>query len=457
METDSLIVDFLKSVEQNYSKSQWGIYKIGIQRFNNYIKDNLKITNIAQLERRDIEKYIDYLWTVKYSDDKKQYRPNFVYRQLSAMNNFFEYLTIHQCEYSLLDIPKSNLISRADFPAPNRRSVKHFPNWFNDIFHYEVMNRPIPKIKTKKSYDLKFKTQLLLFFHTGIRISDLCQLRKDCIVKKYGTNWIVIYASKVSREYEIPIVNELFSTIEEYKRKYAQEIESAPKYHNPSSNKSYQLLFPISTSLESNMYCLRSRVRRFCRTVIRKAELMGIEHDEIQKVIEIGMSPHKFRHNAAIRLIRLGADPMLVAEFLGHKNLEMTQAYIGEDEAYIDEVMQELSEEGILDSARITPGPEMWEKNQIMQHSGVVKKVETGWCTYINGEAPCGENPYTCWKCENLKPGTGEEYKSFLEEQRKIHIDLMKRDEELGLDVAFAEERGVIKRIDEFLNEVNSQ
>lgn len=147
---------------------------------------------------------------------------------------------------------------------------------------------------------------------------------------------------------------------------------------------------------------------------------------------------------------------MLVAEFLGHKDLTMAEAYIGEDEAYIDEVLQELSDEGILDGARITPGPEMWEKNQIMQHSGVVKKVETGWCTYINGESPCGENPYTCWKCEKLKPDSGEEYKIFLEEQRKIHIELMNRDEELGLDAAFAEERCVIKRIDEFLNEVNS-
>lgn len=456
IDIDRLIIDFLKNVELNYSKSQVGIYKKGIERFLNYIKHELKIEKINQLERRDIERYIEYLWNVEYKTYQKAYRPSFVYRQLSAVNKWFDFLTIHQSDYCLGDMPKSNLLTKADFPAPNRRSVKHYPKWFNDIFYYEVINRPIPDYinRNRNSYTQKFKTQLLLLYYTGIRISDIFTLNQDCIVNKYGTKWLVVYAGKVRREYEIPIVNELFRAIDEYKKEYLEEIEAAPIYTEPTSNKSYQLLFPISRSKKNSIYCLRNKVKTFCKSILKKAERLGIDRDEIQKVLDIGLSPHKFRHNAAIRLIRLGADPMLVAEFLGHKDLTMAQAYIGEDEAYIDDVMQELSDEGILDGARITPGPEMWEKNQIMQHSGVVKKVETGWCTYINGEAPCGENPYTCWKCENLKPGTGEEYKSFLEEQRKIHIDLMNRDKELGLDVAFIEEQYVIKRIDEFLSKV---
>lgn len=453
---DIMVEDFIKNVELNYSKSQFRIYQKGIERFLNYIKYKVKIKNINQLERRDIEGYIDYLWNVEYRALQNQYRPSFVYRQLTAVSKFFEFITIHQSNYCPRDLPKPNLLVRSDFPASNRISVKHYPKWFNDIFYNEVTTRPIPKFKNRRSYNRKFKTQLLLLFYTGIRIGDLCKLNKDCIVDKYGGKWLVVYASKVGREYEIPIVNELFLAIEEYKKEYLKEIEAAPEYKDQTSNRSYQLLFPASPSMRTCIDTLRKKVKAFCGRIIEIAKERGISDDEIKQVLDIGLSPHKFRHNAAIRLIRLGADPMLVAEFLGHKDLTMAQAYIGEDEAYIDEVMQELSDEGILDGARITPGPEMWEKNQIMLHSGVVKKVETGWCTYINGEAPCGENPYTCWKCEKLKPDSGEEYKSFLEEQRKIHIELMNRDEELGLDAAFAEEQFVIKRIDEFLNEVNS-
>ena len=226
--------DFLNGMRLIYSKSQIEIYKLGMQRFNEFFSAKRDIDSISSIERIDIEKYIDYLWNVPYGSDKiKLYRPNFVYRNLHATYKFFEYLIIHEQEYENNDIPKNDLIYKSDFPAPNRRSGKHFPLWFDTLFHDEVLNHKV--YVTKKRFNLKSKTQLLLFYYTGLRISDLLILSADCIIKKYGRNWIKVYSNKVKREYEIPIVDELHKAILEYKNQYDEEIIEAPDYFIPNT------------------------------------------------------------------------------------------------------------------------------------------------------------------------------------------------------------------------------
>lgn len=450
---NTLIGDFLNGMQLIYSESQIIIYKLGMKRFNEFFSARKDIDSISSIERIDIEKFIEYLWNVPYGNDKiKLYRPNFVYRNLHSVYKFFEYLIVHENEYERNDIPKNDLIHRSDFPAPNRRSVKHFPLWFDLFIHDEILNRKVSIFKNQ--FSLKSKTQLLLFYHTGLRISDLLRLNVDCITKKYDRYWMKIYSNKVKREYEIPIVNELYKVIEEYIEEYLDEIMEAPDYYIPRTQYHYKLLFPITKSLNNAKNNLSSVLKRFCIKAIDKAKKMGYDTTEIE---EIGFSSHKFRHNAAIRLARLGADPLMIAEFLGHKDLSMAQAYIQEDEAYIDEVMKQLSDEGILEGARIKPGPEMWERNLIMEHKGIVKKVETGWCTYINGESPCGDNPYICWQCEKLQPSEGEEYLNYLMEQKTIHLELLRRNEELCLQYPLEEEKQVISRIDEFIKIVEEK
>ena len=70
------------------------------------------------------------------------------------------------------------------------------------------------------------------------------------------------------------------------------------------------------------------RIKRFNECVVNKAKEKGYPVEQLEG---IELTSHKFRHNVAIKLTRAGADPLLVAEFLGHNDLSMAQAYIQED------------------------------------------------------------------------------------------------------------------------------
>lgn len=425
--------------------------------------ESTNIQSIADITRSDINRYIEYLNHVEYGSHltaQKKYRPNFVYRKLRALWKFFEFLTMYASKLSDEDIPKSGLLHREDFPAPNRRTAKHFPEWFDSYVHDAIMSCPthedISSDNTKKGgvLSLKTKTQIILLYHTGIRSIDLFYLERDCIFQKDNHLWIRIFASKVQREYEIPIVDELYAAIQHYKEVYAPILEIKTKNRVQRSAPKTHYLFPLTkgdspTLARQKLY---HKSKNFLSHVLRKAEAEG--HD-VSEVKAIGFGTHKFRHNMAIRLIRLGADPLMVAEFLGHKDLSMAQNYIIEDEAYIDDVMQEISDEGVLAPEDMQPSPEFWDEDTILLHNDVVKKVDTGWCTYVNGESPCGEEPYECWLCDRLKPKADDpEYQNFLVEQRKVHQRLYQRNVRMNFIKAAELEEKILHRIDEFLSEI---
>lgn len=198
------------------------------------------------------------------------------------------------------------------------------------------------------------------------------------------------------------------------------------------------------------------RIKRFNECVVNKAKEKGYPVEQLEG---IELTSHKFRHNVAIKLTRAGADPLLVAEFLGHNDLSMAQAYIQEDKNEITEVMDELRESGVLEIQGEECGEEILiiDKKSIMESKEVVNKVITGWCTNFNGKSLCDENPYKCWLCENLKPDyESDKYIEFLREQLSIHNDLRKRNEELEFFDAMNIEINIITKINKFISEVES-
>lgn len=416
-------------------KSEGEVFKSALNTFVLFLSERPYISCINDITRQDIEEYIEYIWKVPYKA-KNAYRPSFVYRRLRALNHFFDYLTIREDELPINMIPQAGIILRSDFPSPNRRGIKHFPTWFDNYVREKILNIP----DTKQS--IRFKTMMLFIYHTGARSLDICTVEFDSVFEKNGNPWIRIFSNKMKREYEIPIVDELYDAIIEYKKVKNEEIKKHKKQRHPVTNKKVTFLFSYKGKPEILKASFSRKLKLFVENVIKQAETEGFD---VLSLKSLDITSHKFRHNISIKLTRMGADPLLVAEFLGHSDLSMAQAYIQEDMEYIDKLFKELNDDDL-----IIDEPIIIDRKELLKAGDIVSKTNVGWCVHINGNTPCGNDPYQCWNCEHLQPKEGPEYADYLTSQHKLHTMLYERNIALGFESAKEAEATVIKRIEQF-------
>ena len=445
--TKPLVNTFISWKIQRNQECEAMSFKSGLDRFLNYIADNKPWSMfIGDLERRDMEDYLVYLRTVDYkSSGQKAYRNSFVYRNLRAVNKFLEYLAINMEDGVAQHLPKVDLIHKADFPQPNQRGIKHFPIWLDKLISQEI--KKLPETSPKQ---LRFKTMMVFIYHTGARVKDLCTLEKDCILKKLGYNWVRIFSNKTKQYYEVPINNE----VHRYLMLYGEVAAQSDGSLHPTTKKMVEFMFTRRETVDGLKKSIARGIRGFGHELRRKALEKGLPVDDIE---DLSLTSHKYRHNVGIKLTRMGADPLLVAEFLGHTHLSMAQAYIQEDEQEIEELMNELiaddsfglnSDGGLIDNVLLT-------KQDIIDHCGIVSKVEGGWCTHFDENPPCGEAVYECWKCESLRPDFEDShYFQKLQTILEDHEMLWERNNRRGLLGAAKAEEFVIARIRGFMKEV---
>lgn len=417
-------------------KSEASSFQTALNTFLGFLEDKPYITCVADITRDDIEEYISYIENVDYVTTNP-YRPNYVYRRLRALNHFFEYLVIAEDEIPESMVPSPGLLYRTDFPQPNRRGVKHFPVWADKYIHQKILDIPADK------ENILFRTMMLFLFHTGARSLDVSTIETDTLHKKVKRDWVRIFANKKRREYDIPVVDELARAIRKYKRMMKDEIAEFEEQQQLVTNQPVTYLFAGNRDPEAFKDAFCRKLKDFTDQVLEDARNDGYDTTDLE---ELHITSHKFRHNVAIKLIRLGADPLMVAEFLGHSDLSMAQAYIQEDMDYINDLYQEFEED-----ERDEVEPIIVTREQLFDTTEVISKTTVGWCVSICGQSPCGDNAYQCWECGKLEPKEGEEYQEYLQEQLALHQNLLERNEALGFEYAAEKERMVLNRIREFM------
>lgn len=442
-ELQNLIDDFTNDLLSSGHKSDGNGFKVALRTFTDFLVDRPYISYVSDINRRDIEEYVDYLWKVPYEAQSGAYRPSFVYRRLRGLSRFFDYLTIKEDELPENMIPQSGLILRSDFPSPNRRGVKHLPAWFDEYYHKRILEIPAD------ARNIRFRTMMLFIYHTGARSLDVCTTELDALFEKNDRHWIRIFSNKMRREYEIPIVDELYDAINEYINVMGEKLQGQKLQKHPVTKQDAMFLFSYKGVPGMLKDSFSRKIKQFSEVVLEQAESGGYD---VSSLRDLRITSHKFRHNISIKLTRMGADPMLVAEFLGHSDLSMAQAYIQEDMDYIDELFMELEEDELENEQ-----PIIVKKAEILEAGDVVSKTNVGWCVHINGETPCGNDPYQCWNCEKLEPKKGEEYKAYLESQYQLHQKLYERNVELGFNRAEEAEKSVLNRIEVFLKRVDEE
>ena len=261
--------------EYNYSDLTINGYDYEITKFLDYLNDNHLDYRKINLDM--IRNYLKYL-------DNLKYKKNSVSKNLSSLRSYYKFLTE---EKVILNNPFKNI--------SNPKKDKKLPDFLN----YEEINKLFDCADTTTPLGLRNRCILEILYDTGIRVSELVNLKISDI------------------EFDRKIINILGKGKKKrivYYGDYLQEV--LEKYINDSrkyllNNKSSEYLI-----LNNNGSKITTRgVEYIIDKMVNEA---AIKHK---------ISPHVLRHTFATHMLNGGADIKSIQQLLGHESLSTTGIY----------------------------------------------------------------------------------------------------------------------------------
>lgn len=258
-------------IDRHYSDNTIASYMNDIDIYMSYLNEhNIDYKNVLE---KDIIKYIDYL------NDKNELT---IAHQISVLRNFYKFLILEKV------ITKSPL-ENIDLP----KLTKKLPN----VLSVDDMLKLLD-INLCNMYDYRNKAMLELLYATGLRVSELINLKVEDVDLD---NDFVRTIGKGSKERIVPFND------------YAKD--ALLKYINE-----YRPMFfkkEVSEYLFLNNHGKVMTRQGFFKILKELAYEKGIKD----------ISPHTIRHSFATHLLNGGADLRSIQEMLGHSNLATTQIY----------------------------------------------------------------------------------------------------------------------------------
>lgn len=268
--------DYINEYE-NYLKID---KKYSINTIKSYIKDLKKYSdfinkNILKVDKKDIINFIN-------NEKKNDKNDKTINHDIIVIKNFYRYLIKEQ-------IIKTNPSDNIEVP----KLKKTLPKVLSEKDINAILN-----IELKTKLDYRNKAILELLYSSGLRVSELINLKiqdvdlVDNIVRIYG---------KGSKERIVPIGEFATRYLNEYMNIYRSQIIKTP----------------------NDYVFLNSRGDKITRQTIFKIIKQRLKENGIS----VGASPHTIRHSFASHMLNNGADLRSIQELLGHSDISTTQIY----------------------------------------------------------------------------------------------------------------------------------
>ncbi len=258
-------------IDRHYSDNTIASYMNDIDIYMNYLNEhNIDYKNVLE---KDIIKYIDYL------NDKNELT---IAHQISVLRNFYKFLILEKV------ITKSPL-ENIDLP----KLTKKLPN----VLSVDDMLKLLD-INLCNMYDYRNKAMLELLYATGLRVSELVNLKVEDVDLD---NDFVRTIGKGSKERIVPFNDYAKAALLKYINEYR----------------------PMFFKKEVSEYLF---LNNHGKVMTRQGFFKILKELAYEKGIK-DISPHTIRHSFATHLLNGGADLRSIQEMLGHSNLATTQIY----------------------------------------------------------------------------------------------------------------------------------
>jgi integrase/recombinase XerD len=262
-------------VEKGLSQNTMRAYQRDIDKFAIFAEER-KLT-ASTVIRGDV---VDFLGTLY----RKGLDSRSVARHLVAVRGFFRFLLMEE------------MIQRD--PAGDIESPK-FRQSLPDFLSLEEVDKLLRQPDVTAVIGLRDRAMIELMYSTGLRVSELCNLRVGDLQMEEGCLRCI---GKGNKERIVPVGRQALAGVQEYLRKSRPELlgdRSSP----------FLFLNRAGAKLAREM---------FWKTLGEYGRKAGLRKS---------LSPHMLRHSFATHLLDRGADLRSVQMMLGHSDISTTQIY----------------------------------------------------------------------------------------------------------------------------------
>ncbi|UCB51677.1 MAG: site-specific tyrosine recombinase XerD [Candidatus Zixiibacteriota bacterium] len=272
------------SVERNLSANTIESYRRDLNGYLKFLRET-KLDSVGGIAAQHVTGFVARL-------SRKGLAANSIARKLSSLRGFHKFLVAEG--YCDVD-PTSTLESP--------RQWRKLPS----VLRVKEVERLLSQPSGDAPLDVRDKAVLEFLYATGVRISELIQIKRKDLLPEVE---LVRVMGKGRKERIVPLGKEAIRSVQRYLG------EARPKLAGEHSE---DVLF------------LNRRGRRFSRMGLWKVLRKYVNQAGITKRV----SPHTIRHSFATHLLEGGADLRAVQEMLGHADISTTQIYTHLDREYI--------------------------------------------------------------------------------------------------------------------------
>ena len=287
--------------ERRLSNNTLYAYNLDLKKYTHFLFSELHLTSINSIKASHIENFVKDLNNAGTMDTKSDFKKSStIHRLFSTIRGFHQYL----CQLRITENDPSELL------VPPRLTRK-----IPTTLLVEEVDKIIQAVDLTKKYALRDQAILNLLYASGIRVTELVDLKLKNLMMDDG---LIRVFGKGRKERIVPIGKIALSFLTLYLK------ELRP--FNSRKGKSQGILF------------LNHRGGKLTRMSI-----WNILHENTLRAgITKKVSPHVLRHSFATHLLEGGADLRSVQEMLGHSDITTTQIYTNIDKIYLKEIHKEF-------------------------------------------------------------------------------------------------------------------
>ena len=287
--------------ERRLSHNTLYAYNLDLKKYTHFLFSELHITSINSIKASHIENFVkDLNYTGKMDQKSHLKKSSTIHRLFSTIRGFHQYL----CQFKITENDPSELL------VPPRLTRK-----IPMILSVEEVDRIVQAVDLNKKYAFRDQAILSLLYASGIRVTELVDLKLKNLMMDDG---LIRVFGKGRKERIVPIGKLALSFL----ILYLKELRPS----NSKKGKSQGILF------------LNHRGEK-----LNRMSICNILHENTLRAgITKKVSPHVLRHSFATHLLEGGADLRSVQEMLGHSDITTTQIYTNIDKIYLKEIHKEF-------------------------------------------------------------------------------------------------------------------
>jgi integrase/recombinase XerD len=283
----ALFKDYLV-VERGYTANTVSAYLSDLRKFQYFLKK--KKRRLEDVEKKQVLEFMGYLTAGGMSSRSMA-------RHLVSLKQFFRFL-----------VREGHLQADPASAVKSPKILKSMPH----VLSYEEVDRLITQPDTATALGLRDRAMLELMYASGLRISELLDLRLD----RFNTEEaFLVVTGKGDKERVVPVGRKALASMDAYLEKARPALEKG----------------------QGSPHVFLSRMGR---RMTRQGFWKIIKKYALQAGIRRTIKPHTLRHSFATHLLAGGADLRVVQTLLGHADISTTQIYTHIDQERLHRIYE---------------------------------------------------------------------------------------------------------------------